>query len=150
MNDCANLTLALGGSPIMSQSPEEAHELADHVGALLLNLGTVTATQVECQTRAGQEANKRSRPIVVDPVGVGATSFRRESAEKLLSQIHASVVKGNAGEIGALAGSEEVRARGVDSVGKGFRDPARVVRDLAKRESESRHRHTLPLVKLEG
>ncbi len=134
MNDSANLTLAFGGSPIMSASPEEAEELGQHVGALLLNLGTVTTSQVACQIKAGVTANRRGRPVVVDPVGVGATAFRRNNAAALMSQFHASVIKGNAGEIGAIAGSSEVLARGVDSVGKGFADPARVVRDLARRE----------------
>lgn len=80
MNDSANLTLAFGASPIMSASAEEAEELGEHVGALLLNLGTVTKAQVECQVVAGKTANRRGRPVVVDPVGVGATSFRRNNA----------------------------------------------------------------------
>ena len=134
MNDSANLTLAFGGSPIMSASAEEADELGAHVGALLLNLGTITPGQVECQVLAGQAANRRGKPVVVDPVGVGATAFRRDNAAVLMSEFHASVIKGNAGEIGAIAGSSEVLARGVDSVGVGFKYPARVVRDLARRE----------------
>lgn len=99
MNDTANLTLALGGSPIMSASSEEAPELGLIIGALLLNMGTLNVGQVAAQMEAGKCANKNGRPIVFDPVGVGATTFRRGNADELLSAIHMSIIKGNAGEL---------------------------------------------------
>lgn len=81
MNDCANLTLALGASPIMSASPEEADELSLVVSALLLNLGTLSVEQSSCHRTAGKAANRNKKPIIFDPVGVGATSFRFQAAQ---------------------------------------------------------------------
>ncbi|GAA5907130.1 bifunctional hydroxyethylthiazole kinase/thiamine-phosphate diphosphorylase [Sporobolomyces salmoneus] len=134
MNDCANLTLALHGSPLMSSSPDEAPSLSRLISCLLLNLGTITEAQITTQKIAGAAANLNGKPIVFDPVGVGATEYRKKSASDLLNACHVSIIKGNAGEIGALAGSSEVQARGVDSVGSGFKDPATIVKSLAKRE----------------
>ncbi|GAA5966136.1 hypothetical protein JCM8115_003035 [Rhodotorula mucilaginosa] len=133
-NDCANLTLALAASPIMSTSPIEAPTLSKFISCLLLNLGTITEPVLEAQKIAGEAANEGRKPVVFDPVGVGATPYRKKSASDLLNACHVSIIKGNAGEIGALAGLSEVQSRGVDSVGKGFKDPATVVRTLAARE----------------
>ncbi|KAM0791701.1 hypothetical protein ACM66B_003973 [Microbotryomycetes sp. NB124-2] len=134
MNDTANLTLALGASPVMSASPEEAPSLSEFIGSLLLNLGTITEAQRVAHLTAGLAANRNDKPIVFDPVGVGATSYRKQAASELSSNVHMSIIKGNAGEIGSLAGSTEVKSRGVDSVGSGFKDPVTVVETLAKRE----------------
>ncbi|CAE6376035.1 unnamed protein product [Rhizoctonia solani] len=128
----ANTTLALGASPIMATAPEEMEDLEKVAGALLVNFGTIT--NKAGMLAAGRAANANKKPVVFDPVGVGATQFRRETASELLNSWQASVIKGNAGEIGALLGSSEVVARGVDSVGPGFSDPANIVRALAKRE----------------
>ncbi|KPV74592.1 uncharacterized protein RHOBADRAFT_15851 [Rhodotorula graminis WP1] len=134
MNDTANLTLAFGASPIMSSSPDEAPHLSTLISCLLLNLGTITEQQIASQKIAGEAANRNQKPVVFDPVGVGATEYRKKSASDLLNACHVSIIKGNAGEVGALAGLSEVQARGVDSVGAGFKDPASVVRTLAARE----------------
>ncbi|GAA5987561.1 hypothetical protein JCM5350_006040 [Sporobolomyces pararoseus] len=134
MNDCANLTLALHGSPLMSSSPDEAPSLSKLISCLLLNLGTITEAQITTQKIAGEAANRNGKFVVFDPVGVGATEYRKKSASDLLNACHVSIIKGNAGEIGALAGSSEVQARGVDSVGRGFKDPATIVKSLANRE----------------
>ncbi|GAA5909387.1 hypothetical protein JCM5296_007021 [Sporobolomyces johnsonii] len=134
MNDCANLTLALFASPIMSSSPDEAASLSRLISCLLLNLGTITEAQITAQKLAGAAAKRNGRPVVFDPVGVGATEYRKGCAQDLLNTCHVSIIKGNASEIGALAGSSEVQARGVDSVGQGFKDPATVVKSLAARE----------------
>ncbi|TNY24443.1 thiamine biosynthetic bifunctional enzyme Thi4 [Rhodotorula diobovata] len=134
MNDTANLTLAFGASPIMSASPDEAPHLSTLISCLLLNLGTITEAQIAAQKIAGEAANRNNKPVVFDPVGVGATEYRKKSAGDLLNACHVSIIKGNAGEVGALAGLSEVQARGVDSVGSGFKDPATVVRTLAARE----------------
>jgi len=83
---------------------------------------------------AGRNANINRKPVVFDPVGVGATQYRRSSANTLLNTWQATVIKGNAGELGALANSLEVQAKGVDSVGQGFADPAAFVRSLALKE----------------
>lgn len=79
-NDCANLTLAFGASPIMSGSPEEAPELSKVVGSLLLNFGTLGVQQLEAQGIAGVEAKKNGRMVIFDPVGVGATTYRKTEA----------------------------------------------------------------------
>ena len=80
MNDTANVTLALGGSPIMSSSPDEAASLSKLIDGLLLNLGTITQAQTLVQRLAGEAANIRNKPIVFDPVGVGATEYRKKAA----------------------------------------------------------------------
>ncbi|GAA6024150.1 hypothetical protein JCM10207_001600 [Rhodosporidiobolus poonsookiae] len=134
MNDCANLTLAFSASPIMSASPDEAPSLSRLISCLLVNLGTITEAQIHAQKVAAAAANVNEKPVVFDPVGVGATEYRKKSASDLLNTAHISIIKGNAGEIGALAGLSEVQARGVDSVGAGFKDPVTVVKTLAARE----------------
>ncbi|KAF9227454.1 thiamine biosynthetic bifunctional enzyme [Gyrodon lividus] len=131
-NQSANATLALGASPIMATAPEEMYDLSRVLGALLINFGTVK--DKEGMLVSGQFVNEAKKPVIFDPVGVGATQFRRKTATELLNSWQASVIKGNAGELAALADSKEVRARGVDSVGSGFSDPATFVRNLAKKE----------------
>ncbi|KIP06612.1 hypothetical protein PHLGIDRAFT_24498 [Phlebiopsis gigantea 11061_1 CR5-6] len=126
----ANATLALGASPIMATAPEEMADLGRAAGALLVNFGTIQ--NLDGMLAAGRNANINRKPVVFDPVGVGATTFRRESANGLLSAWQATVLKGNAGELAAIADSAEVQARGVDSVGHGFADPAQFVRALAR------------------
>ncbi|KAK4054971.1 thiamine biosynthetic bifunctional enzyme [Microbotryomycetes sp. JL221] len=134
MNDTANLTLALGASPTMSSSPEESPTLSKFIGSLLLNLGTITEAQKTAHLVAGIEANINQKPIVFDPVGVGATEYRKRAAGDLLSQVHMSIIKGNAGEIGSLLGTSEVESRGVDSIGNGFKNPIQIVETLSRRE----------------
>lgn len=138
MNDTANLTLAFSSSPIMSGSPEESADLGKIIGALVLNMGTLNERQVQAATISGQTANRLRKPIILDPVGVGATQYRKETMAQLMDDIHMTVIKGNAGEIGAISGLSEVQSRGVDSAGGSFKDPAAVVRELARRESKTR------------
>ncbi|MGD9936541.1 MAG: hydroxyethylthiazole kinase [Methanoregulaceae archaeon] len=131
INDCANITLAVGASPVMAEAQEEVAEMASMADALVLNIGTLTASQVQSMLIAGRAANDRGVPIVLDPVGAGATQFRTDSVLRLLDQLDIAILKGNAGEIGTLAGvSAEVR--GVDSGGiEG--DPGETCRQLAER-----------------
>ncbi|KAH9949645.1 Hydroxyethylthiazole kinase [Amylocystis lapponica] len=131
-NQSANATLALGASPIMATAPEEMADLSTAVGALLVNFGTIQ--NLDGMLAAGRHANLNRKPVVFDPVGVGATRYRRTAANALLDAWQATVIKGNAAELGALADSPEVQAKGVDSVGRGFADPARFVRALARKE----------------
>ncbi|KAG0296835.1 hypothetical protein BGZ98_000805 [Dissophora globulifera] len=140
MNDTANATLALGGSPIMAPCAAEAEDLSKVVSSVVLNIGTLTESWVECMLEAGKHANAQSKPVVFDPVGVGATSLRASATLRILNNMHVDIIKGNAGEISAIAkligcqGTESIAMRGVDSVG-GFSDPAAVVRAVAKREN---------------
>lgn len=132
MNQSANATLALGASPIMATAVQEMEDLSKISGALLVNFGTIS--DKSGMLEAGKFANATRKPVVFDPVAVGATEHRRKTAEELLSAWQASVIKGNPAEIGALAKNTEVQSRGVDSLGTGFADPATLVRNLAKKE----------------
>ncbi|KZT71053.1 HK-domain-containing protein [Daedalea quercina L-15889] len=131
-NQSANATLALGASPIMASAPEEMEDLSRAIGGLLINFGTIQ--NLDGMLAAGTWANINLKPVVFDPVGVGATRYRQTSADALLNTWQATVIKGNAGELAAIAKSTEVRSRGVDSVGQGFEDPIAFVSQLARKE----------------
>ncbi|KAJ7083478.1 Thz kinase [Mycena epipterygia] len=131
-NDQANLTLALGASPIMSFAEEEQVDLSRITGALLVNVGTVSQSQAKTARRAGIAANELHRPVVLDPVGVGASQFRHNTIQELLASWRPSVITGNAAEVAHIHGLVGL-GRGVDSLGE-HSDPARLVRDLARRE----------------
>ncbi|KAF9436361.1 hypothetical protein BGZ76_004185 [Entomortierella beljakovae] len=139
MNDTANATLALGGSPIMAPSVAEAEDLSKIVSSVVLNIGTLTDSFVDCMIEAGKHANALSKPITFDPVGAGATTLRGETTRRILNAMHVDIIKGNAGEISTIAkiigcDTESIAMRGVDSVGSGFSNPSAVVQAVAKRE----------------
>ena len=133
MNDTANVTLALGALPVMSHAKEEVAEMVGAAGALILNPGTLYPDLVDAMIIAGKRANERGVPVIYDPVGVGATKYRNETADRILKEMHLDVVRGNSGEVGALAGAGGV-VKGVESV-EGVADPAGVARDLARRRA---------------
>jgi len=130
VNDCANITISAGAAPVMADAPEEVCEMVTFAGALVLNIGTLNKGQIESMLLAGGMANDRRIPIVLDPVGAGATRFRTESAQRLLDELKITILKGNAGEIGTLAGAEAF-VRGVDSHGV-TGDPSRIAQHYAK------------------
>jgi len=130
VNDCANITLCAGGAPVMADAPEEVEEMAAVAGSLVLNIGTLNAAQVESMILAGGMANDRKIPVILDPVGAGATRFRTKTAERLLDELKISILKGNAGEIGVLAGAGG-KVRGVDSHGLAG-DPVVIAKDFAR------------------
>ncbi|WP_138418874.1 hydroxyethylthiazole kinase [Aquibacillus sediminis] len=113
INFTANGLYALGAAPVMANAVEEAAEMARNADALSINIGTLTASQVEAMILAGQAANDKGIPVVLDPVGVGATPFRTEVAEKIIKHVNISLIRGNAGEISQLAGIDS-HVRGVD------------------------------------
>lgn len=113
-NFTANGLLAAGASPVMANAKEEAADMASAADALVLNIGTLNPMQVESMLLAGAAANKKGIPVVLDPVGAGATAYRTDTARQLLSEIDISLIRGNAGEIAAVAGLES-DTRGVDS-----------------------------------
>lgn len=115
MNTSANALLAIGASPVMSHSPREVEEMVAIARALVLNIGTLSDAWVEAMVLAGRAAGERGIPIVLDPVGAGATSYRTETAMRLLRELSPSIVRGNASEIRALSAQPAV-TRGVDSV----------------------------------
>jgi len=129
VNDCANITLCAGGAPVMADAPEEAAEMAGIAGSLVLNIGTLSAAQIESMILAGRMANERGIPVILDPVGAGATRFRTETVKRLLGELEITVLKGNAGEIGVIAGAEAT-VRGVDSCGMSG-DPLTIASGLA-------------------
>jgi hydroxyethylthiazole kinase len=115
VNLVANTTLSVGALPVMAHAHEEVVEMVGFASALVVNIGTLDPSFVEAALIAGRRANEMGIPVVMDPVGAGATSFRTETAERLLSEIEIAAVCGNAGEIATLAGlSAEVR--GVESL----------------------------------
>ena len=114
INDCANITLSCGASPVMADAPEEAADMTRLASALVLNIGTLHRDQVETMIQAGLAANKKGIPVVLDPVGVGATPMRTEAARRLMNRVQITHLKGNAAEIATLAGVQ-AEVRGVDS-----------------------------------
>ena len=116
MNETANATLALGALPVMAHAPQEVEEMAVAAGALVLNIGTLSDHWVEAMLLAGRAANGAGVPIVLDPVGAGATRYRTATALRLLDELEIAVLRGNAAEIATLAG-REAEIRGVESVG---------------------------------
>ena len=132
VNDVANITLCAGGAPVMAHAPEEVEEMVAHAGALVLNIGTPDPAQVEAMFLAGTTASARGIPIVLDPVGAGATRYRTDLVRELLDGLSITVLKGNQGEIGLLAGVH-ARVRGVDSGGiQG--EPAAIAKEFARSE----------------
>jgi len=115
MNYTANALLACGASPVMAHAPEEVEEMVSFAGALVLNIGTLTNAWIDSMLIAGKKANELSIPIVLDPVGSGATKLRTESAKRLINELSVTVIRGNASEVLSLA-QEGSRTKGVDSI----------------------------------
>jgi hydroxyethylthiazole kinase len=118
MNETANATLALGALPVMAHAVEEVEEMVGLAGALVLNIGTLSPRWVEAMLLGGRTANERGVPIVLDPVGTGATRYRTDTARGLLRELDITVLRGNAGEIATLVGVE-AEVRGVESIAVG-------------------------------
>ena len=131
MNETANATLALGALPVMAHAREEVEEMAAIAGALVLNIGTLSPSWVEAMLLAGRTANAHGVPVVLDPVGAGATRYRAETAKRILSEVDVSVLRGNAGEVATLVGID-AEVRGVESIGAGG-DPGELAREAARR-----------------
>lgn len=111
VNDCANIILATGGSPSMSQDIREVEESVCHSDALVCNMGAIDFT--ESMILAGKKANSLGIPVVLDPVAAGGTSLRREVSKRLLNEVHFTAIRGNASEIRYLAGQSSIGS-GVD------------------------------------
>src|SRR5881409_1308421 len=131
MNETANATLALGALPVMAHAREEVEEMAALAGALVLNIGTLSPHWVDAMIAAGRVANERGVPVVLDPVGVGATRYRTDTARRILDEVDVTVLRGNAGEIATLVGVE-AEVRGVESIEAGG-DPGELAREAARR-----------------
>ncbi len=130
MNETANAILALGALPVMAHAREEVAEMAGFAGALVLNIGTLSEDWIEAMLLAGAAANDRGIPVVLDPVGVGATAYRTATARNILSAVDVAVLRGNAGEVATLVGVE-AEVRGVESVAAAG-DSAELAREAAR------------------
>jgi hydroxyethylthiazole kinase len=115
----------------MAHAREEVEEMAAIAGALVLNIGTLSPHWVEAMLLAGRVANERGIPVVLDPVGAGATTYRTETAKRILDEIDVSVLRGNAGEVATLVGVA-AEVRGVESIATGS-DPADLAREAGRR-----------------
>jgi len=131
MNETANATLALGALPVMAHAQEEVEEMVRLAGALVLNIGTLSPHWVDAMLLAGRAANESGVPVVLDPVGAGATSYRTATAKRLLDEIDVTVLRGNAGEVATLVGVD-AEVRGVESIDTGA-DAAELARSAGSR-----------------
>jgi len=127
--DCAQVVRTIGALPVMAHAPEEAGQMAGIASALVLNIGTLTEELVDAMMLAGEAANRKGIPVILDAVGAGATDMRTTAAKALMTNIKIDILKGNAGEISTLAGVE-AEVRGVESIKSG--DPVKVAESLAK------------------
>jgi hydroxyethylthiazole kinase len=131
MNETANATLALGALPVMAHAREEVEEMAALAGALVINIGTLSPHWVEAMLAAGKAGNAADVPVVLDPVGAGATRYRSETARRILGEVDVAVLRGNQGEVATLVGVE-AEVRGVESMGGGG-EPSELARAAARK-----------------
>jgi hydroxyethylthiazole kinase len=131
MNDCANITLALGALPVMAHALEEVEEMTSISQALNLNIGTLTDEWIKAMIKAGKKANELNISVVFDPVGAGATRFRTQCAVDILNEVNISIIKGNGAEIASLYGVKS-EVKGVEA-GKIEADMNDVVKNFAKK-----------------
>jgi hydroxyethylthiazole kinase len=115
MNETANATLALGALPVMAHAREEVEEMVTLASVLVLNIGTLSPHWVDAMLLAGKAANARDVPIVLDPVGAGATRYRTDTVKRILDEVKVTVLRGNQGEVATLVGVE-AEVRGVESI----------------------------------
>jgi len=117
MNYTANALLACGASPVMAHAVEEVEEMVSLARALVLNIGTLSLPWIEAMRKAGGRANELHVPVVLDPVGAGATRLRTDSAKQLIEWLTIDVIRGNASEILSLTEEKSgVGTKGVDSI----------------------------------
>lgn len=138
VNDCANMVLACGGSPIMADDALEVEEITSICNALVINIGTLNTRTIESMILAGKKANALKIPVILDPVGAGASKLRTETTNKLLAEVKFSVIRGNISEVKSIAAGSNstvgVDANDVDKIVEENLDNAiEFVKDLAKR-----------------
>lgn len=130
MNNSANALLSLGASPVMAHADQEVEDMVDIAGALVINIGTLSPHWIKAMLRAARHAKKRNIPIVLDPVGAGATPYRTNTTKELLNEVPPSIIRGNASEIMAIL-EEEIKTKGVDSTAS-----SQTAVDIARRLNE--------------
>lgn len=138
VNDCANILLACGGSPIMADDAEEVEEITSLCGGLTINIGTLNQRTITSMLLAGKKANELGHPVILDPVGAGASTLRTQTALRLLKEIRFTVIRGNASEIKTLANgtgsTQGVDADASDNMTQDTMDAAiQLAKDFSKR-----------------
>lgn len=118
INDCANILLGIGASPAMCEAKDEVEDFIELADSLYINIGTLTREQKEAICLAVKKASRLKKPVVIDPVGVGALHTRKTFILELLEEYEISIIKGNSGEIKSLAGMD-ANVKGVDSMDDG-------------------------------
>lgn len=131
-NDSANAVLALGGSPVMADDEKEVEEMVSLASALVLNIGTLNQQKMNSFLLAGKKANERGIPVILDPVGLGATTLRRDFIAEILTQVRPTVIRGNMSEITNLYGNS-APTKGVDSFLSSEEGGDEIARALAER-----------------
>lgn len=131
MNVTANVTLAMGASPVMAHANEEVEEMVQFASAHVLNPGTLSPHWITAMLRSGKKASELGIPVILDPVGAGATDLRTTTCQKILDEVKPGVIRGNQAEVMILAG-EEARIQGVDSMETG-EVPVDAFKAMAKR-----------------
>ncbi|MCL2568840.1 MAG: hydroxyethylthiazole kinase [Oscillospiraceae bacterium] len=135
VNDCANITLGIGASPVMADAIDEAADITAISSALVLNMGTLNERTIPSMIAAGKSANAKGIPVVLDPVGAGASKFRNNTAERLMTEVKLSVLRGNISEIRFMVGLG-AETRGVDASERDLADTSsagEVTKSLAQR-----------------
>jgi len=115
VNECANMTLAIGASPVMADDMGEVEEMVSFASALVLNMGTLNSRTIEAMIIAGKKARSMNIPIIFDPVGIGATTLRTKTGQQIIAQVGPSVIRGNMSEVKMIAGLAS-SIKGVDSM----------------------------------
>ena len=131
VNDCANIVLAIGASPIMADDIEEAADITAISSALVLNIGTLNHRTIESMIAAGKKANTLNIPVVLDPVGAGASELRNVTTERLLEEVKISVLRGNMSEIRFIAGLKAT-TKGVDASETDLKSGLEIGRTIAE------------------
>lgn len=131
INDCANATLALGASPLMSYSYEEVEEVVSIASSVVINIGTMNSSRLDLFIKAGEAANKYNKPVILDPVGVFATKTRADFTNELLKKVKFDVIKGNVAEIKYIGGFD-VKGKGVDSFDEAY-DVSEIIKKIANK-----------------
>ena len=152
VNDVANVLLACGGSPIMSDEPEDVQDITAICGGLNINIGTLNKRTIEGMFVAGHKANELGHMVLLDPVGAGASALRTNTAVRLMEELHLDVIRGNISEIKTLAlGSgttkgvdadvaDAIKELTIDNFSKGEYIWKHIQTDLFRRVARSRNR----------
>lgn len=131
VNDCANITLAIGASPIMADDIGEVAAITSISSALVLNIGTLNERTIESMLAAGKRANEMKNPVIFDPVGAGASELRNKATKRILHEVRISVLRGNMSEMRFIAGLNS-STKGVDASDADMQGGLEIGRSIAE------------------